>query len=375
MEIELLLKTIELIFTEPVNFSTFNENIKLGCPILFLEYLIDNGIDHCQEDNVALYTALVNGRVDIALFLLKNGANIFNVLNQSFIESVTNGHLLTTKLILETGSTLHGKERALLIAVKNGDLEMVKLLIDNGSNISKDIFVCSMTKYRDVPGSFANLELVQLLIDKGAIIRSTWVNPLYYAVENNDINLAKLLIKNGVFNETSQYVNLFNIVENDEQHFDILKLLVEYGSQFNDDVLVNPSKNGCIRLVKLYLENGANVHGYGDGAIHFAAHKNKYDIVQLLIDNGANLTSGLTGAIISRNIDMIYFLMSKGAKIDLGCMKIAVSYENELKILLEYSIDKKIILDANSYASLLPDYSNIGPLFKNYLKTRYNTTI
>ena len=72
-------------------------------------------------------------------------------------------------------------------------------------------------------------------------------------------------------------------IENDEQ--------IENDKQIENDELINAIKNKDFRNVKKLLENGANVHYLDESPLKLAADNGYYQIINLLIDFGADYNS------------------------------------------------------------------------------------
>jgi ankyrin repeat protein len=49
------------------------------------------------------------------------------------------------------------------------------------------------------------------------------------------------------------------------------------------------SYKGHVEVVKLLLEQGANVHAEDDYALHLASHNGHVEVVKLLLEQGANV--------------------------------------------------------------------------------------
>lgn len=56
-----------------------------------------------------------------------------------------------------------------------------------------------------------------------------------------------------------------------------------------DEILIEACTKGHIEVVKLAIENGANIHFYNDLALRHACDVGHTDIAMLLIINGANI--------------------------------------------------------------------------------------
>jgi ankyrin repeat protein len=111
-----------------------------------------------------------------------------------------------------------------------------------------------------------------------------------YASKNGHTDIVKLLIENGADIHAIDDYALIYASENG--HTDIVNLLIENGADIHakdDYALIWASKKGYIEIVKLLIENGANIHAKDDYALRWASENGHTDIVKLLIKSGADI--------------------------------------------------------------------------------------
>ena len=85
-------------------------------------------------------------------------------------------------------SPLHG-------AVRIGSLEIVKLLVERGANINHKEF-----RALDYAAGLGNSNMVKYFIQKGEDVNSRTANgetPLFFAITNGHLNVVRILVKNG----------------------------------------------------------------------------------------------------------------------------------------------------------------------------------
>ena len=136
-----------------------------------------------------------------------------------------------------------------------GYYETCKWLIENGADCTP--------KYRKVKGK-------NIVSEDTLAVRDA----LYYSVIGaNNVNIAKLLLKNGA------------AVNN--KYLDVL---------FPRYILSNACEQGDIHIIKLLIDNGADVNIVekdksvrSPSALQKAIEENRADIVELLVENGANI--------------------------------------------------------------------------------------
>ncbi|OWF56605.1 protein fem-1 homolog C-like [Mizuhopecten yessoensis] len=113
-----------------------------------------------------------------------------------------------------------------------------------------------------------------------------------------------------------------------EQHFAIVKLLVEHGADIHASTATNSSPVRCacycanLAIVKYLVENGANIHQpnvYG-GTCLMNATKGSMELCEFLVNNGASVNATTVGghtamyhAIKSGRLDLVKFFLGVGA--------------------------------------------------------------
>lgn len=129
--------------------------------------------------------------------------------NQNLINAIIHDDFEEVETLIEGGINLNQENEdgitPLLTAAMNDNLELVKLLIDNGAKVN---YVGS-TGYSVLNSLASNsnvteetLSIIQMLINNGANINEKepieGFTPLLHAIENNNIDIIKLLIDNDV---------------------------------------------------------------------------------------------------------------------------------------------------------------------------------
>ncbi|WP_342273367.1 ankyrin repeat domain-containing protein [Spiroplasma endosymbiont of Acasis viretata] len=138
-------------------------------------------------------------------------------------------------------------------------------------------------------------------IDSNIEDKETFCSPLYYAVNNNNIEIVKLLLENDA-----------DINEQDINGSTPLHWAIECNN---------------IEIVKLLLENDADINAQdinGCAPLHWAIECNNIEIVKLLLENDADinaqeksLATPLHLSIYTNNFDMIKLLLEKGADLNI----------------------------------------------------------
>ena len=74
------------------------------------------------------------------------------------------------------------------------------------------------------------------------------------------------------------------------EHLEVIKLLIENGADVsagNNCALMMASENGRLEVVKLLIENGADVSVRNNYALQWASIYGHLEVAKLLIENGA----------------------------------------------------------------------------------------
>jgi len=138
---------------------------------------------------------------------------------------------------------------------------------------------------------------------------------------NNHDNMNLLIANNGTSyshdcnNYALQYASRYG-------YYNIVELVLKNGANVhvnNDDALVWASFYGYYKIVKLLIKYGANIRAIDDNALKYASRYGNYKIVKLLIKNGANIHAdhdkALKNAVEEGNYDIINLLIKNGANI------------------------------------------------------------
>ncbi|KAJ7595588.1 ankyrin repeat-containing protein [Mycena floridula] len=174
-------------------------------------------------------------------------------------EAAQGGHLETVKFILEHGVDVNAKAGwwgcALAAAAAEGKIELVKYLLNHGAdpNAHDDILNYAI---------HGGLEIVKMLIDKGANLQVQGEDALYNAVTNRKLDIVKLLIEKGVSLKKGQ----------------ILHTACHWGS---------------LEVVQFLVENGVDINALDrwGTALWAAIDRNKKEVVEFLIQSGADVNA------------------------------------------------------------------------------------
>jgi ankyrin repeat protein len=233
------------------------------------------------------------------------------------------GDLETTRVLLEAGADVNQVTEygwtALLTATQNRYYQLGKFLLEHGADPRiankggwTPLYIA--TDNRNIEGGdyptrkpdMDHLEYIGLLLDRGAdvnarmksstetrtIFTHQWLfeegaTPFLRAAQSGDLVLLKLLLEHGADPAIDTYAG-------------ITPLMVASGIGWVEGVTYEWSPAQTLETVKFLLELGANVNAIeledGRSALMGAAHKGRNDVVQLLVDHGADLAARDVGS-------------------------------------------------------------------------------
>ncbi|KAJ7291204.1 ankyrin repeat-containing domain protein [Mycena rebaudengoi] len=304
-----------------------------------VRFLLDNGADVHARNNGALRAASKRGYTEVMQLLLKNGAKI-NAVNEhtgSALEAAASWdgnpdqadfwdsedkkrkkkaeaamrRLTHVRLLLDKGADIHaGNNGALREAAKAGHTEVVQLLLENGANINAaDEHTASAleaaaswdgspipTNRQDSEDekrrklAEARLTHVRFLLDNGADVHARNDGALREAAKAGNTEIVQLLLENGV-----------NINAADEDTASALEAAACWDGSPNplslwdsEDYKIRKMGEAAMRRlthVRFLLDNGADVHAGNNGALREAAKAGNTEVIQLLLENGANINA------------------------------------------------------------------------------------
>ncbi|XP_026684825.1 ankyrin repeat and KH domain-containing protein 1 [Diaphorina citri] len=279
---------------------------------------------HTEEtQETALTLACCGGFLDVADFLLKNGANIELGASTPLMEAAQEGHLELVRYLLDSGAQVHAKtqtgDTALTYACENGHTDVADLLLSYGANLvsnkqinissvlSKDNLTDNSTMLIEAAkGGHANV--VQLLLDfpRSVVPRfihlvhaktQTGDTALTYACENGHTDVADLLLSYGANLDNSTML----IEAAKGGHANVVQLLLDFPRSVIGGSLSSPSDDSSSHLCSQGKKSGVHAKTQtGDTALTYACENGHTDVADLLLSYGANLFT-LNGVVATQN--------------------------------------------------------------------------
>ena len=243
-----------------------------------------------------LVYAAREGCLECAETLVEAGAKVNETTNYGWsplLVATQNRHYILAKYLLDHGADPNlpnkGGWTPLYLATDNrniegGDypvrapdmdhLDLIKLLIDKGANVNARICGVKSTPTNcagDTTETRTNFTM-QWLYEDGA-------TAFLRAAQSGDVTLMKLLLAHGADPKIAT-------AHNDTA------LAVASGIGWVEGITFEWSPEESLEAVKMCLDLGIDVNAVDDQgrtALHGAAHKGRTDVIQVLVDHGANL--------------------------------------------------------------------------------------
>ena len=309
-----------------------SEGYRVGITRLLLER---GGDVNARSKNAftPLHSAVLNGRFEVARFLLDHGANT----KLETEEGATALHIMSpgeynseehrvgiARLLLERGGDVNARSKngctPLHLAVFHGRLEVTRFLLEHGANAKLEIEggetvldIASRSKY---DSEEHRVGMVRLLLEHGGDINARNKNactPLHSAVLYGRLEVVRVLLDNGANAklEIEEGATALHIVspgkyDSEKHRVGIARLLLERGGDVNarNKNTFTPLHvavfNGRLEVVRVLLDNGANAMletEEGATALHFVS-LGKYDseehrvgITRLLLERGGDVNA------------------------------------------------------------------------------------
>jgi ankyrin repeat protein len=305
------------------------------------------------QDTTFLMHAVQNEAVEIALLLLRSGADVHakDKSGKTAIEYARyTGSSEMIKLLVNHGCDISS---ALTVAVSISNLTLVKELLQKGADPNTVYEDITILQHAVVKASYSEktsepVEIISELINYGANVNivSNGLTALFYALVSTNTSteeIVDLLLRNGA---NPGYVNttglnaLLLYTSNPQPIPSIIDLLVRYGVDVNAYThtirpvafSLEPSET-MAEVLETLINNGANIHAVADSGTNvlMALLKNaKHSTmsispaVDVLVKHGININAqsnfgwtALMIAVENSDLETILILIKNGAKTNL----------------------------------------------------------
>ena len=269
---------------------------------------------------IVLLSQMISGCASI------NESNI----NDDLINAAVAGSVIWVQDALTHGADINHKEKylgktALHEASSNGHIDVAKLLLDKGADVN------AVSEEGKTALMFASSngynEIIKLLLGMGADVNlkdSSGNTALINAMFLGDSGIIRMLLEHDVDKDSKDEALRIASIKG---YVDIVKLLLENGANVDKKEpygitgLMSASWNGHTKIVRLFLEKGADVNASdidGVTSLMVASWSGYSDVVNLLIENGVQYKEKEADAIelscIAYDI-MFDFLKNQKAKL------------------------------------------------------------
>jgi len=255
---------------------------------------------HNDQGETALTQAILQEDVDMVRLLCRKA--VINLKNEAgetpLTLAIKQGHTEIIALVMQRAKAALKNdldETPLWLAIENGDLFIAQKLIDKGARVNHlskgetPVFQALRTR---------QLDMLALLIKNDADPSRTNIDqeiPLFWAVRDKQYDMARILLNRSQQPyEDANWKNqigqplLTRAVE--QNQYDMVKLLIEYGAQVNttdhldNTPLHTAAKLGYSPLADLLISSGADpasLNMLGETARDIAAHEGHQDVLNL----------------------------------------------------------------------------------------------
>lgn len=206
-----------------------------------------------------------------------------------FQNAVNSGDLTTVKKLLDKGFNVqYNYNYALRTAAGNGDRKMVELLLENGADVHQD---GNAPLNAAVIGGYIDM-VKRLLAAKSSVHGRE--DAFYSAVSNDDNEMLTLLLNNRD-SDVPGYKYDGAIAEAvNRNNVEAVRLFSKYNLISNvygvlDDMLNVAVEKGNVEMIQTLLDAGADIHASNDHALESAAANGNNQVVELLLEAGADI--------------------------------------------------------------------------------------
>jgi len=294
----------------------------------------ENGEPDQEKQTYPLHQAAAKGDIEQLKLLMSKGADV-NAKDETgdtaLCYAVKVGKKGMVQMLVEGGADVNiGSSPPLSIAVDKDDIAVAEYLIAHGANVNAP---AGWTALQEAPYA-SSLEMVALLIAKGADVNAGPWTALHSAVEEGRRDIAELLIAKGadVNAETGGGTTPLSYAFSRGNH-DMAKVLLIAGGAFISEEentlrgLHYTAILGYQDLAGMLLAEGAKVDERDDNyqftALHYAARFGNKNVAEVLIANGADIKAKdkwdyqpMHWAAYHDRPEIIELLIAKGADVN-----------------------------------------------------------
>ena len=292
-------------------------------------------LDHRADPNAAVEQAVVQGRDQILLELLRARADP----DLGMRVAMEHGQLDSARLLLENGADARRPEYLVFVVVNRSE-QLMELLLSHGANPTAGLLPAV---------SDGNLVFTERLVRAGADVAAPSV--IAAAAGSGNEKITSLLLSHGASADNGMLPGI------GAGHSPVVALLLEAGGRADPPEYISlAGEVGNLEVVNQLLSRGADpAHGVGGAIGH--GHT---EVVRTLLDAGAAVEPAfLDGAVRGGSVSVTRLLLSRGAPPEAG-MEAAVQQRDAalVRTLIEAGADGSnaeypVIAVRNSNAGVL----------------------
>ena len=288
-----------------------------------------------NRGNTALHLAASEGHLDVARMLLERGADVNSQNNEGLTplqrasQGLQEGYRDIMRLLLDHGANCDNRDNrgntALHLAASEGHLDVARMLLERGAEVDSQNNEGLTPLQRASQGMREGYQdIVRLLLDHGANrnardnrtnIAPLSRNNLVNAAHRGDLVVCRriLLERNVNVNSQDSYNSTALLLASQNGHTDVVRLLLDNNASVyvrdadGDTPLHSAADSGNLEITRMLLERRAEVNyrnNLGSTPLHLASGDNvrrnldqvtrrvkvkpDRDVVQLLLDHGAD---------------------------------------------------------------------------------------
>lgn len=359
----------------------------------------DNGVlnTKCGRYGNALQAACHNGNQDLAQFLIDRGADINAEGGEHRHVVVTAAHARhchLLKLLHERGARPSQDIFlwALRAAVNVRSVEVAATLLGMGADLNTCPKLATTLTPLVAAINYMDIQMATFLLDRGANTNASpcgpdsfhRLTPLTAAIRTKRVDIVNLILDKSDLSQPLPYVGCVSALTEAafQESTEVIDLLLKRGVSFENGeeaqkVLILAAHSGHLELTRRAIAYGVNIDNalnwnqalmtlllFGKTAMMVAVEKGHYEMVQLLIEHGANVNirirakgfSPLSLAISHSRPEILGLLLNAGARPDLEIdhLKTTVEFVQKCEYIVSYFLEE----GANNHAETIRELLN-----------------
>ena len=324
--------------------NTINDDYQDACQIGMYDFVVETYKNYIEANKISKFNTLL-------VFYNSEKATAANrEINNGIIEATINNNIELIQFFLSSEySRIMKSEHSLInLALENCHKDLALLLYSNGfKSINAEAFSNLLILSR--------FDLLELALDMGFDIKKLYDTNIFAKLcLIGNFKCIKFLFDKGFDEKLVTFKNKANglISAIQSQNYETVKILLDYGYDPQNAILEACLHAKNLDILKLLLDRGASIKNWKDtndssyltSPICIACEIENREVMQFLLDNGANINEGYSVkyACIKENVEALKFLIEKGASVHKGKPLVTAIDKRNLemvKLLVEHGAD------------------------------------